>query len=74
MPRTQEVVRVGQRCEPVSWGDGGRSRALGSLLKEMVNAGDPGVSLCHSRSCREVDGETPPTGWEAVIKAGREKS
>lgn len=68
---------MGQRCEQVSWGgwrgDGGRSRALGSLLKEMVNPGDTGASLCHSWSCREVDGETPPIGWGAVIKEGREK-
>lgn len=27
----------------------------------MVNPGDPGVSLCHSQSCREVDGEISDT-------------
>lgn len=36
----------------------------------MVNPGDPGVSLCHSQSCREVDGETPPIGLGGCDKGG----
>ena len=39
----------------------------------MVSPGDPGVSLCHSRSCREVDGETPNTLGDCDRGGDREK-